>query len=677
MVDKKKKRSYTKRNTEYWQNKSLGMSQSKSENSQEFNFEPEFAGEPLITFDQSLGSRLSAPTGRTSSRTNRAAKKPTKKRFENIEEGLLPYEYSGDHVSVKDAVVLTQKAYFNVPVFASTINLLSEFANTKIYIDKKTGNESSRKFIESWFKLIKINDLKEQCFREYFRSGNLFPYAVAAGKLGPKNVKRFSLANVGAEIPIKYIILNPADIIVNGQLSFGEYTFAKALTPFEIARLKESKTPEAKEMFEKLPDKIKEQLKGEQMGSTKKEIHVPLEADLIRPVFYKKQDYEPLAIPMGFAVLDDINKKIELKKVDQAITRSIENVVLLITMGAEKEKGGVNYKHLAAMQELFKNQSVGRVLVSDYTTKGEFLIPDLRKVTGKEKYEVLNKDIEEGLGNILLGESKYADTELKLKIFFERLEEARDRVLSDFLQPEIEKVCKAVGFRDIPVAKFTKKDTITSSDLQRLVTRMMELGIVTPEQGMDVINDGLFPESENMEDAQEKYLEQREKGYYQPIVNSNLFIEEEGEEVDTETDDKENNKQRDGQLKPKGHRQKNTVNSPSGGRPTGTASTYSVANISKVVDRIGDLEKDAQSIYRKKLGLKRLSKEKKNVITELCCSVASSFDMQDWESKIKEVIDDNSILLKLSVKDDILKMGAEHGLDDHSAAILYHSTKID
>ena len=194
-----------------------------------------------------------------------------------------------------------------------------------------------------------------------------------------------------------------------------------------------------------------------------------------------------MAIPSGFSVLDDLNKKIELKKIDQAISRSIENVVLLVTMGAEPDKGGVNHKNLAAMQQIFRNQSVGRVLVSDYTTKADFVIPDLRKVVGAEKYEVLNKDIEEGLQNILIGDTKYSDGKIKMKVFFQRLEESRNLFLKEFINPEIRRICKNAGLRSWPEVKFVKNDTLDDDNLTKLATRLMELGVITPEQGMKVV----------------------------------------------------------------------------------------------------------------------------------------------------------------------------------------------
>ena len=60
---------------------------------------------------------------------------------------------------------------------------------------------------------------------------------------------------------------------------------------------------------------------------------------------------------------------------------------------------------------------MGRILVSDYTTKAEFIIPDIQKVIGPAKYEVVNQDIKEGLQNIILNQEKFASTEIKAQMF--------------------------------------------------------------------------------------------------------------------------------------------------------------------------------------------------------------------------------------------------------------------
>ena len=150
-----------------------------------------------------------------------------------------------------------------------------------------------------------------------------------------------------------------------------------------------------------MPKKTQELIKAGGYG--RDGISMELDPDKLNFAFYKKQDYEPFAIPFGFPVLDDLNWKLELKKVDQAVTRTIENVILLITMGNTPDKGGINPNNLKAMQSLFANESIGRVLVSDYTTKAEFIIPDLNRVLGPEKYDIVDRDIKEALQNVVVG----------------------------------------------------------------------------------------------------------------------------------------------------------------------------------------------------------------------------------------------------------------------------------
>ena len=101
-----------------------------------------------------------------------------------------------------------------------------------------------------------------------------------------------------------------------------------------------------------------------------------------------------------------------------AVARTMQQAILLVTMGTEPEKGGVNQKNLAAMQELFQNESVGRVLIADYTTDAKFVIPNIGNLLGPEKYEIVDRDIQIGLQNILVGDEKFANQAIKTEVFF-------------------------------------------------------------------------------------------------------------------------------------------------------------------------------------------------------------------------------------------------------------------
>ena len=58
---------------------------------------------------------------------------------------------------------------------------MAEFSNSPIYLEGE--NEKSKKFIENWMKKIGIWKLKDQYFREYYRSGNIFYIGLTANFL--------------------------------------------------------------------------------------------------------------------------------------------------------------------------------------------------------------------------------------------------------------------------------------------------------------------------------------------------------------------------------------------------------------------------------------------------------------------------------------------------------------
>lgn len=656
-------RKYTKR-SEYWSKFKKSESSleglTKMNNNEEAG--PELIGDAIFT--SSEASRLSSPNTRTAARTNAAARNGLGGGFDNIKNGILPFNYAKDSADAREAIELCQKAYFNISSFRGTVDLLSEFANSELYIEG--GSEKSRKFVEAWFKRIKMHDMKAQYFREYYRSGNVFFYRLD-GKIPLKNSQKM-LEAYGAssrkEIPIKYLLINPTDIATKGSISFSGYEYFKVLSPFEIARLQKPETDHELEMFQSLPEDVKKMLASGQTSYSMARVQIKLDPKLLHVVFSKKQDYEPLAIPVGYSVLDDLNRKIELKNIDQAISRSIENVVLLVTMGNEPEKGGVNHKNLAAMQQIFKNQSVGRVLVSDYTTKADFIIPDIRKVVGPDKYEVINKDIEDGLQNVLIGDSKYSDAQMKMKVFFQRLEESRISFLNDFINPEIRRVCKSAGLRSWPVAKFSRTDTMDDSNLAKLATRLMELGVLTPEQGMKVVHTGSFPEAKDMRKAQDKFKEDRENGHYMPLVNTINLYNEGGEGGDPEPKDAQKPEEK--------------PISPSGGRPMGVSNSnkFSKKHIVEATKKLNEFELLAFREFASKFGIKRMSKQKKEMVAQVCESIVIAKESTDWESTLAEVVKDLDKLTDLNVHEKILELGSEHQLDDLSSAILYHSTQI-
>ena len=590
-------------------------------------------------------------------RSNRVHKTVKKNQFSNIESGMLPYQVGENGVDIRSSVELCQKAYANIPIFRNAIDIMSEFANSKIKLEG--GNTKSRDFVSKWMDRINLWKVKDQYFREYYRSGNVFMYRVD-GKFSNEDFNQMSKVYGSSikpgHIPLKYIFLNPYDIIAKRATSFSEGQYFKVLSEYDLERLLDPKTEYDQQVYDSLGPELKEKIKTKNFQ--KEGAEIPLEAEKLVYSFYKKQDYEPFATPFGYPVLDDINYKIELKKIDQAICRTIENVILLITMGTEPDKGGINPRNLQAMQGLFTNESVGRVLVSDYTTKADFVIPDLRKVVGPDKYEIVNQDIKEGLQNIIVGDERYSNTQVKAQIFLERLKEARNAFLNDFLQPQIKMVCQNLGFRDYPKARFEEVDIKDEVQLQRVVTRLLELGILTPEQGIDAIKTGIYPRPDELSPAQDDYSEERKQGKFNPLVGGVPMMEPEGG---------------DPVVGPSGKEQ---------GRPTGTkgipqenASLISRKDIQEVIYKAESLSSFVKKSLRSKLKKKKLTKLQDKTADDLCESIICSTDIGDWESVAEACVTDNEKIADLKDKEEIVRIGIEKELQLYPSALYYHSER--
>ena len=668
-------RKYTKK-SDYWQkfHREANAGNAPLEDLYKLNdpWEPAFEGEPYYVA-QATYSREKAAGKSTGFRDNRAARTRVLDRYANIAEGILPYAYREQgYVDIQEAIQLCQKAYANIPIFRNTIDIMSEFSNSPIYLEG--GNEKVRKFIYRWMEKIKCWQIKDQYFREYYRSGNVFIYRID-GKYSPENIRKMQTVYGSKNfikpgtIPIMYTFLNPYDIVAKRALLFsqsgGRYgNYSKLLSEYELESLRDPKTEYDQEVFDALPKEIKKRIKD---GAwTQNGVTILLDAKKLIYSFYKKQDYEPFAMPFGFPVLDDLNWKIELKKIDQAIVKTVENVILLITMGAEPDKGGINPRNLSAMQGLFQNESIGRVLVSDYTTKADFVMPDLNKVLGSEKYKVVNEDIKEGLQNIIIGHERYSNTEIKAKIFLDRLKESRAAFINDFLQPQIKLVCNALGFRTYPIARFEDIDLKNETQFQRIVTRLMELGILAPDQGIRAIETGVLPPREELDHAQRKFLDDREKGYYNPLVGGVPMIPP----------------AMDGFEEPP--TQNKTPESP--GRPGGTSEIsqeveatekYTTKHIQKAVYRIEEFRAVVAAKMKSHFDIKRLSKQKNVLIDSLCESIVVASEAENWESLAADCIQDFSKMEGLGVLGPINEIAAEHNIKLYEASLLYHSNSED
>jgi len=558
-------------------------------------------------------------------------------RFHNIDYGLVPFKYSHNVVNkstlnIRDAIILCQKAYYNFSVFRNIIDLMTEFSCSKLYFTG--GNKKSREFFEAFFKKINFENFLDKFFREYYRSGNVFIYRFDY-KLKAEDVLKITqtfgsevsdaAAQSGVVLPAKYMILNPADIQYGGNISFVGGKYYKILTDYELERLRNPTTDEDRAVLKSLDEQNMLKLKRKAYSGAGAFVVLPLDLDRVNAVFYKKQDYEPFAVPMGFPVLEDINWKQEMKKMDMALTRTTQQAVLLITMGSELKNGtlNINQKNIEAMQSLFQNQSVGKVLVSDFTTKAEFVIPDIGAILDPKKYQIVNEDIQLGLNNILIGDQKFSSTNAKVNIFMERLNQGRKALLNDFLIPEMKRLAQNMGFKNFPTPHFEEMDFKDTSVWNRVCAQLVQIGVLTPAEGITAINTGVLPDEEHSLESQREFLDYKNEGLYAPITSGPGAAG--GGAINT--------------GRPVGSKTPQSTKSVSpvgGGKKAPAIASYSIKGVSEAFKEFEKLEGKIEDFLKKKHKKKILSEEQKQVVEEMAKNIFTNEEKENWNSSIKD-----------------------------------------
>lgn len=567
---------------------------------------------------------------------------------QNIRTGVFPFEQKGDasSIAVTDSIILCQKAYYNVPIFRLTIDIMTEFANSRLFF--KGENKEAIKFFQKWWKKVGGWKVGDQFFREWFRSGNVPIYKLKAplGEFKDTKIQRAQ----SSMIPLRYLFLNPADLRCDSAASFVDSSYYKVLNKYEASRLKSRTTEADQKLYMSLPPETRKMI-DEDKGLN--DIKVPLSPDKVSMVFCKKQDYEALSVPMYYPVLSDINLKLEFKKAELVVAKTVDYLILLITMGAPKDKGGTDPKLINAMQDLFKSQSVGRVLVSDWTTEMEFVIPDLNKILGPEKYQVVNQDIADGLMNIFFSENKFADSMIKIKMFLERLNEARKAFIETFLLPEMEEIGKTLGFRSIPEVEFETIDLKDEVEYYKVYNRLAELGFLTPEETFDAYRYNQLPLNEDSIEAQKRFKKLKDSGLYEMHTG----------------------KTGDAAGRPTGAKAPQTTKKV---QPAGASDDdgpfFSLKDIEDNIKNLDSLFNKGFDYYKESNNRKRLHEKDKNVVRQAIFAMAENEPKDQWEEKYKKYIDSPQPV-NTAIASEVADIAARHEVPMNLAAILNNSKR--
>jgi hypothetical protein len=176
---------------------------------------------------------------------------------------------------------------------------------------------------------------------------------------------------------------------------------------------------------------------------------------------------------------------------------------------------------------------------------------------------------------------------------------------------------------------------------------MIEIGVLSPEQGIESIRTGKLPSADELAPAQDALFEQRKKGHYNPIVGGIPVIEEfVGAPTATPTNS-------------------------TAGRPT--VAQASRKDIQSTIYEIDAFMKSAASFAADKFKVEKLNEQQNDSVNQLCKKIVASSKRGEWVTNLQRCLNDIENIEKLSPMQEILDTAEEYALEEYSAAIFYHS----
>jgi hypothetical protein len=380
---------------------------------------------------------------------------------------------------LKDIIATCMEASNRSGIVRNIFDLMSDF--TVKGINFVHPNERIEKFHKELYRRWNVPERSERFASILYRGANVvgkrnttrlsdkdeqnLRRAIAAPDLEfesslPKLAKR--------EIPLRYDFFNPISVELIGDelapfIGPESFRFAIRVPPEIIKKVKHPKNKAEREMIEALPDEMVQSIiKGEKL--------LPLDVDKVFAYYYKRDDWQPWAIPMLAPILKDLIMLEKLKLADISALDGAISCIRVWKLGNIEAKLMPSEAIMMRLAEILTNNVGGGVMDLVWGPDIELLetSTEVYRFLGEAKYAPTLDAIYAGLGipptltgNVQTG---FTNNYISLKTLVERLEYGRS-ILKRFWENELRIVQRAMGFR-FP-ATVTYDDLLTDETAEK------------------------------------------------------------------------------------------------------------------------------------------------------------------------------------------------------------------
>jgi hypothetical protein len=259
---------------------------------------------------------------------------------------------------------------------------------------------------------------------------------------------------------------------------------------------------------------------------------------------------------------------------------------------------------------------------------------------------------------------KFANQQNKLEIFIKRLEQAKLAFLNHFLIPEIKRIAKSLSFKNFPTPYFDSKSYKDDISYTKIYAHLCDIGVLTPDQTINAIQNNRLPEIDELEPSQEAYKKQRDSGLFNPLIGGPKSM----------------------QGSPGGNangRPQGSTGIPQSTKkisPMGTSKAseeeiqFSVLKLKDNLILAQEVQEDINKLLKKKYKLKKLNEQQESVASDILSVLVTNEEPENWSKNVKEYVE-NPVDKNFKRVGEVLKISETHQVDSYIAGLLLASIK--
>jgi hypothetical protein len=439
----------------------------------------------------------------------------------SVREGFARADYDyfrpGEQLPTEDSQIIDacMQAYDRIGIVHNIVDMMSDFACQGIDVVHK--QPSRQKFFQEWFRRVNGPERTERMLNMLYRAGNVVvrrtTSVIPRGAISEfwRAKAKPDLPSFPAdpkldkgEIPAGYAIFDPRSLCVDNpglasMLGPNATRFSLKI-PAQVARtISSPKTSADRDAVAKLPPAVVAAARGNKL--------VPLPADKVVTLYYKKDDHQVWAKPMTYCILSDLQALTKLKMADLAALDGAVSHIRLWRLGSLENRIFPSAEAINRLAEVLLNNVGGGSIDLIWGPELDLVetSSDISQFLGEEKYKSTLSAIFQGLGipPSLTGTQtgSTANNFISLRTLIERLQYGRD-IVTTFWENEFRLVQRAMGFAQPAQVVFDQHTLSDEAAEKKLLIELLDRGVISEEALQERFD--LIPEIEEVRRRREE-----------------------------------------------------------------------------------------------------------------------------------------------------------------------------